>query len=67
MAQGKQENWEFGCSFFQTGNLSKNIKNLILHREFIFNTGKSLKFKKFKDFQGYSGMLSNVGNGMRLL
>ena len=40
-----RENREFGCSFFQTGktrNLPKNIKNMILHREFASNTGKIL-------------------------
>ena len=42
-AQGKQGIWMF---IFQdrenTGNLPKNIKNMILHREFASNTGKIL-------------------------
>ena len=41
-----RENREFGCSFFQTGKTQgicqKNIKNMILHREFASNTGKIL-------------------------
>ena len=45
-----RESREFGSYFFQTGentgNLPKNIKNMILHREFTFNTGKILKFQK---------------------
>ena len=41
-----RENWEnreFECSFFQTGKTGNLAKNIVLHREFISNTGKILK------------------------
>ena len=45
MAQGKQGIWMFIFPDREnTGNLPKNIKNMILHREFASNTGKILKF-----------------------
>ena len=44
-AQGKQGIWMFIFPDREnTGNLPKNIKNMILHREFASNTGKILKF-----------------------
>ena len=46
-AQGKQGIWFLLFPDRKnTGNLPKNIKNMILHREFTFNTGKILKFQK---------------------
>ena len=49
-AQGKQGKQGIWFLLFpdreNTGNLPKNIKNMILHREFTFNTGKILKFQK---------------------
>ena len=46
-AQGKQGIWFLIFPDREnTGNLPKNIKNMILHREFTFNTGKILKFQK---------------------
>ena len=45
-----RENREFESPFFQTGktqgNLPKNIKNMLLHREFATNTGKILRLNK---------------------
>ena len=56
-AQGKPGIWMFIFPDREnTGNLSKNIKNLFLHREFNSNTGKILKFKKLKIFQDCGGM-----------
>ena len=46
-AQGKQGIWFLLFPDREnTGNLPKNIKSMILHREFTFNTGKILKFQK---------------------
>ena len=46
-AQGKQGIWFLLFPDREnTGNLPKNIKYMILHREFTFNTGKILKFQK---------------------
>ena len=43
--QGKQGIWMFIFPDREnTGNLPKNIKNMILHREIASNTGKILKF-----------------------
>ena len=45
-AQGKQGIWMFIFPDREnTGNLPKNIKNVFLHREFAFNTGKILRFQ----------------------
>ena len=43
-----------------TGNLSKNIKNLFLHREYTSSTGKILKFKKLKIFQDCGVMFFEI-------
>ena len=48
-AQGKQGIWMFIFTDGKTQNLPKNIKNVFLHREFTFNTGRILKFRKLKD------------------
>ena len=50
-ARGNPGQREFRCSFFQTeisGNLTKNITKLFLHREFTPQHRENFGFQKFK-------------------